>query len=83
MHKLQNMISRERKLWKIGKGVLYFFSLSFMVFWGYVKADIESPKEKNIVVPEKQEISSEQQKSDTLFYAFSKIIDDFSKKNYN
>ncbi len=68
-----------RKVWDILKNLLYLLSLAIMIFWGYEKANDSGSVNKKIVDPVQQEISGENQNNDSIYYAFTHFINEYSR----
>ena len=73
MQKLHYMDSSDKKVWSVIKNILFFFSIGIMVYWGYLESNDEKPTGNKPVDRSEQNISGENQNSDSIYYAFTKI----------
>ena len=79
MQKLHYMDSSDKKIWSVLKNILFFFSIGIMVYWGYLESNNEKPTGNKPVDRSEQNISGENQNSDSIYYAFTKIISGYSR----
>lgn len=79
IRKLHDIDSSDKKIWALLKSFLFFFSLAFLVCWGYIKSNSENPVTNKSVDPDEQSISGENQKNDSTYYAFSRILGEYSQ----
>lgn len=79
MQKLHNIDSSDRKIWGILKKFLFFFSICVLVCWGYLKSNNENPVGNKSTDPVEQRISGGSYNNDSIYYAFSKIISEYSQ----
>lgn len=79
MRKLHDIESKDKKIWAVLKNILFFFSIGILIYWGYLKSNNENPVNNQSFDPVEQNISEENQKNDSIYYAFSKMQSEHSR----